>query len=120
MITLTDAVIAHFEKQLRQKGGVAFILSTKHSGCSGMSYVLQFVDSYPDLALYSRWASPSPSGGGEATLHFYIENKSLPYLKGLTLDLKKEGLQSTVIYINPNETGKCGCGISFSVKVDAE
>lgn len=117
MITLTDAVITHFEKQLRQKGGVAFILSTKNSGCSGMSYVLQSVDSYPDLALYSQWTSP---GEERASLHFYIENKSLPYLKGLTLDLKKEGLQSTVIYINPNETGKCGCGISFSVKVDAE
>ncbi len=111
MITLTDAVIAHFEKQLRQKGGVAFILSTKNSGCSGMSYVLESVEALPDLSCHSQV---------KATIPFYVENKSLPYLKGLTLDLKKEGLQSTVMYINPNETGKCGCGISFSVKADSE
>lgn len=111
MITLTEAVIAHFEKQLRQKKGAAFVLGTKRSGCSGMSYVLEIVSDLPDTKLYSSLKLPIP---------FYLENKSQPYLKGLTLDLKKEGLQSTVVYINPNETGKCGCGISFSVKGDQE
>jgi iron-sulfur cluster assembly protein len=107
MITFTDAVIAHFEKQLCQKGGVAFVLGTQRSGCSGMSYVLNIVSALPDAERYTPLNLPIP---------FYLENKSQPYLKGLTLDLKKEGLQSTVVYINPNETGKCGCGISFSVK----
>ncbi len=104
VIKLTDAAQIYFKKLL--KPGQSIILGTKRSGCSGFRYDLHVIDQLSDPNDFSQPC---------ATLPFFIDKKSLPYLKGLIIDLEKEGLQSRVVYKNPNETGHCGCGESFSV-----
>lgn len=105
MITVTAAAEAHFLKKLQPHQKV--LLDVKNSGCSGLSYDLKIVETL-DETLCEQAHS-------EKGLPFYITKKSVPYLQGLTIDLFKEGLQSRIVYKNPNEKGACGCGESFSV-----
>ena len=45
----------------------------------------------------------------------YMDAKSMIYLKGMSLDFE-DGLQGKGFqFINPNATGTCGCGESFSM-----
>jgi iron-sulfur cluster assembly protein len=37
------------------------------------------------------------------------------YLLGTEMDYKKEKFSSQFVFINPNETERCGCGESFKV-----
>jgi iron-sulfur cluster assembly protein len=39
----------------------------------------------------------------------------MPYLTGMILDWKKQGLNEGFEFINPNEIARCGCGESFTV-----
>jgi iron-sulfur cluster assembly protein len=45
----------------------------------------------------------------------WINGKDLPYVNGLTMDYKRQGLNEGFEFINPNETARCGCGESFKV-----
>ena len=48
-------------------------------------------------------------------LDVYIPKKDLPLLNGTEIDYVTVGLNSTLQFKNPNVTGECGCGESFSV-----
>ncbi len=105
MIRMTSAAEAHFEKLLRS--GQSVLLGTKHSGCSGLKYCLAIKSEF-DAVLYEKLDT-------KAQIAFWVEKKSLAYLKDLVIDWVTEGLQSRIVYNNPQETAKCGCGESFSV-----
>ncbi len=105
MIKLTLAAESHFAKLLKPNQKV--VLGTKRSGCSGLSYCLDVKDQC-DETQYQKLTT-------EQNIPFLVEKKSLPYLKGLVIDWVKEGLQSRIVYNNPNEVAKCGCGESFTV-----
>lgn len=103
MIKLMTAAQEYFAHKI--KPGQAIVLGVKRSGCSGFRYDLNVVDTIKS----SDFTQVVPG------LAFFVDSKSLPYLKGLVIDLEQEGLQSRIVYKNPNETGHCGCGESFSV-----
>ena len=110
---LTETAISHFAKKLQEAGQDAFVcVRTKKTGCSGLSYVTEILKTTPDpTMLYFENAGQLP---------IYLERDSVVYLQGMTIDYQTEGLQSKLVYINPNETGRCGCGESFSVDKPAE
>ena len=108
MIEISLAAAQHFQKKLKSSGKIGLALKVKRSGCSGFSYDLAFVDSVPDSDAYVLV-------NNGLDIPFYLEKQSVAYLKGLKIDFKTEGLQQRLIYINPNESGQCGCGESFSV-----
>ena len=43
------------------------------------------------------------------------DDKSIPDIDGTEVDFVKEGLNEAFRFRNPNVTGECGCGESFSV-----
>lgn len=105
-ITISAAAAAHVEKQLAQRGsGLGIRLGVRTSGCSGMAYVLEYVD--------AAEAEDQIFEGHGAKV--YIDPKSLSYLDGTELDFVKEGLNEGFKFNNPNVTGECGCGESFQV-----
>lgn len=104
-ITLTSAAIAHVEKKLAERGkGVGIRIATKRTGCSGLQYVLEYVDE----AQVGDQQFPINDG-----FSIYVDAKSFQYLKGSQLDYVKHGLNEGFEFINPNEKGRCGCGESF-------
>ena len=105
-VTLTTAAAAHIRKQLNNRGkGVGIRLGVRTSGCSGMAYMLEFVDTAnaEDRAFEQH---------GETV---FVDPGSLPYLSGTELDFVKEELNEGFRFNNPNVSGECGCGESFSV-----
>lgn len=81
-------------------------LSVKKTGCSGFAYVMDYVNtpSANDLVF--------PLTEDRVVC---VEKASYPYLRGVVVDYIKQGIQAKFVFQNPNQTGQCGCGESFSV-----
>lgn len=106
MITLTPKAAEIIQQQLDKRGkGLGIRLGVKSTGCSGLGYVLEFVDTpNSDDVRYS-------SNG--ATV--FVDAKSIVYLEGMEVDYVRNGLNEEFEFNNPNVKGECGCGSSFSV-----
>ena len=105
-ITMTTAADEHVLKHMSHRGhGLGIRLGVKTTGCSGLSYVLEFVDDHePEDKMFAS---------GNAKL--FIDPKSLAYLDGTELDFVREGLNEGFQFNNPNVKDECGCGESFHV-----
>ncbi len=105
-ISMTAAAADRVRSFLSNRGkGIGLRVGVKTTGCSGLAYVLEFVDelneddqvfAYDDLKLI-------------------VDGKSLVYIDGTQLDFVKEGLNEGFQFNNPNVNGECGCGESFTV-----
>lgn len=105
-ITVTPAAANHIDNYLTNRGkGLGIRLGVKTSGCSGMAYVLEFVD---DLSSEDH---VFPCHGVKVV----VDEKSLVYLDGTELDFVKNGLNEGFEFKNPNIKDECGCGESFNV-----
>jgi iron-sulfur cluster assembly protein len=105
-ITMTQAAANHVRRYLDNRGtGVGIRLGVRTSGCSGMAYVLEFVDTLgPDDAVFE-----------DHGVKVIVDPKSLLYLDGTELDYAREGLNEGFKFNNPNVKDACGCGESFTV-----
>ena len=105
-ITLTESATRHVQNFLVKRGkGVGLRVGVRTSGCSGMSYKLEFADEVADDDIQF-------TSGGVTVL---IDPKSLAYVDGMVLDYTREGLNEGFKFKNPNVKNECGCGESFSV-----
>lgn len=105
-LIVSDAAQNHLIKQLKKNSdAIGVRLSLSKTGCSGLSYVFDFITE--EVAQDRKFKFDN--------LVVYIDNKSFPYLKGLKIDFVKEGLNHKYLYDNPNQTGQCGCGESFTI-----
>lgn len=105
-ITLSESAAERVQRFLTNRGkGIGLRLGVKTSGCSGMAYVLEFVDDLDD----------ADSVFEDKGVKIIIDQKSLAYLDGTELDFVKEGLNEGFKFNNPNVKDACGCGESFTV-----
>ncbi len=105
-ITLTEKAASHVAKQLEDRGrGVGIRVGVTTTGCSGMAYVLEFVDQPED----------SDSVFEDHGIKIVVDPKSLVYIDGTEMDFVKTGVNEGFQFHNPNVKGECGCGESFSV-----
>ncbi|MCL2892677.1 MULTISPECIES: iron-sulfur cluster assembly protein IscA [Brenneria] len=105
-ISLSDSAAARVNAFMANRGkGLGLRLGVRTSGCSGMAYVLEFVDDVnADDVVFE-----------DKGVKVIIDGKSLVYLDGTELDFVREGLNEGFKFNNPNVTGECGCGESFNV-----
>ncbi len=103
---MTPAAAERVRTFLANRGkGLGLRLGIKTTGCSGLAYVLEFVDELnDDDQLFTIDG-----------VNIIIDGKSLVYLDGIELDFVKEGLNEGFKFNNPNAKGECGCGESFNV-----
>lgn len=105
-ITMTEAAASRVKAFLDNRGkGVGLRLGVKTNGCSGMAYVLEFVDQLNEEDQVFE------ANG----VKIIIDPKSLVYLDGTELDYAREGLNEGFQFNNPNVKDECGCGESFNV-----
>jgi len=105
-VTLTETAADRVKTFLDKRGkGVGLRLGVKTHGCSGMAYVMEFADDVEehDEVFESQGVK------------LIVDPKSLIYLDGTQMDYGKEGLNEGFKFSNPNESGACGCGESFTV-----
>jgi iron-sulfur cluster assembly protein len=106
MITITPLAAEKIKLNLERRGrGYGIKVSVKTTGCSGLAYVLEYVDTplTEDLNVICEGISVS------------VDPKAVPYVNGMTMDWIKAGLNEGFDFINPNERDRCGCGESFRV-----
>ena len=105
-ITLTDAAADRVKSFLQQRGkGLGLRLGVRTSGCSGMAYVLEFVD---ELAGEDQVFE----GHG---VKVFVDAAAIMFLIGSEMDYLEDKLESRFVFNNPNAKNVCGCGESFSV-----
>ncbi|VAX13455.1 Iron-sulfur cluster assembly iron binding protein IscA [hydrothermal vent metagenome] len=105
-VTMTDSAAERVQSFLASRGnGVGLRLGVKTSGCSGMAYVLEFVDEIDEQDQVFE------SHG----IKIIVDPKSLLYIDGTELDYGKEGLNEGFKFNNPNVKDQCGCGESFTI-----
>ncbi len=80
-------------------------VGVKTGGCAGMSYIME----------YANEIKPNEEIIEEKGVKVLIDPKAIMYLLGTEMDYKKEKFSSQFVFINPNETERCGCGESFKV-----
>ena len=105
-ITLTEPAAGRVRQYLENRGkGVGLRLGVRTSGCSGMAYVIEFVDEIDDNDQVFETRG----------LKIVVDPKSLVYLDGTEVDFTREGLNEGFKFNNPNVKDECGCGESFNV-----
>lgn len=105
-ITLTQTAADHVNEFLASRGkGIGLRLGVKTTGCSGMAYVLEFVDEL----------NPEDEVFEDHGVKIIVDRKSLVYIDGTEVDFTREGLNEGFKFSNPNEAAQCGCGESFTV-----
>ena len=105
-IELTPAAAARMRGFLDKNPaapGVRF--GIKRTGCSGFGYTIELA---------------SEVGGADTLfelngIQLVVDAKALPFVDGTRIDYAREGLNSAFVFHNPNATGECGCGESFTV-----
>jgi iron-sulfur cluster assembly protein len=106
MITVTDKATNKVKQTLAKRGkGLGIRIGVKTTGCSGLAYVLEYVDNpmTEDLKIECDGCA------------LYVDPKSCAYLQGMTIDYVRNGLNEGFEFRNPNERDRCGCGESFRI-----
>ena len=108
MITVTDTATKKIKQLLIKRGqGVGIRLGVRTTGCSGLAYTMEYVDKYD--------AEVGVINYSQKDFVVLVDLKSDVYLKGLTMDWVRNGLNEGFDFKNPNERDRCGCGESFRV-----
>lgn len=105
-ISMTQVAADHVHSYLDNRGkGIGIRLAVKTTGCSGLMYVIEPVDSKQseDMVFESKG------------VEVYVDPKSLVYVDGTQMDYVKKGLNEGFEFSNPNVQAECGCGESFTV-----
>lgn len=109
-IILTDAALHYIKQKLQQEHGVGFRISIKKTGCSGYSYLPSIIEQ----------AQPDDVCVQIDGIQVFLDQKWMDLLHDLKIDFiveNKLGLQQKrLVFSNPKESGRCGCGESFHVE----
>ena len=108
MINVTTTAAKKICQQLeKRKKSIGIRVGVKTTGCSGLAYVLEYVDESADMS-------------GDTNHQFdgfcvIVNAKHQPYVNNMTIDYVRQGLNEGFEFRNPNERDRCGCGESFRV-----
>jgi iron-sulfur cluster assembly protein len=113
MITLTDKgaekVREFFAAQTVELTTSGLRVGVRGGGCSGFQYALAFDEQRAGDKVFE-----------DKGIRLLVDNASLPYVQGSTIDFV-DGLQGAGFKVeNPNVIAACGCGSSFRVADEQE
>jgi iron-sulfur cluster assembly protein len=80
-------------------------IGVKNGGCAGMSYTMD----------YATARDPLDEVVEDKGVTVLVDPKAVLFLLGTVMDYKTEKLSSGFVFVNPNQTGACGCGESVAI-----
>ncbi|RUM46402.1 MAG: iron-sulfur cluster insertion protein ErpA [Hydrogenothermus sp.] len=106
IVTVTETAVAEIKKIAQEQGIENPILRIRvvPGGCSGFQYAMGF-----DEEVGENDAVTEVDG-----VKVVIDEFSAPYMKGAVIDYVTDFMGGGFTIKNPNATGSCGCGSSFS------
>lgn len=105
MITLTQVAARRIQGFLSEKPAAkGFKIALKKYGCSGWGYdvSLPTIIDKGDLVFTDKGIS------------IIVPESIVEKIQGMTIDYEKQGINYVFTYNNPQATGSCGCGESFT------
>jgi len=107
MILLTESAANMVKKYIADENNanLALRVGVKGGGCSGFEYNLAFDTNREE------WDEMFESND----VKILVDTKSLVYRNGTSIDYLNAMTGGGFKFNNPNATGSCGCGTSFSV-----
>lgn len=108
--SITETAAARIKTLLEQNqaNGKTLLVGVKTKGCSGLSYDMRFA-SKEEIPMLAETVN-------QHGVSVAVDPQAAMFLFGTTMDYTETPLKSGFEFINPNETGRCGCGESFTVK----
>ena len=105
-ILLTEAAANRVRTYLDTRGkGVGLRVGVKKTGCSGYAYIVNYADDVADSDVIFE----------NHGVKVIVDKKSIELIDGTEVNFIKQGLNEAFRFRNPNVTGECGCGESFSI-----
>ena len=105
-IFLTQSAIDRIKNYTdKSEQSVSVRVGVKKTGCNGYAYVIKYTDEISEVDKVF-------DNDGVKVI---IDEFSLNLIDGTEIDFKKEGLNEAFSFRNPNISGECGCGESFSI-----
>lgn len=107
MLTITDNAIEKIQDIFSEENNpnIKLRIFVQGGGCSGFSYGFTFDEIVNDDDFVIS----------ESNITILVDAMSGQYLQGSTVDYKEDLMSSQFVIQNPNASGTCGCGSSFSV-----
>jgi len=111
IISVSELAEKYIKNKLQASGKIGFRLSVKKTGCSGYSYAPTLIEKIIETDV-----SVETKNG----LKIYVDATWLHLLEGVNIDYQEEektGLkQKRLVFTNPHESSRCGCGESFHIE----
>ena len=105
-ISLTNSAADRVRTYLEKRGsGVGLRLGVTETGCSGYSYIINYADEIDDSDVVFE----------DKGVTVVVQPDALALIDGTEVDFVKNGLNEAFSFRNPNISGECGCGESFTV-----
>jgi len=105
-IQLTDAARQRMQDFLEGQPAAAGVrFGVRKTGCSGYAYVVEIAERVDEGDRLVE----------QDGVRLVIDRRSVPFVEGTQIDFARQGLNSSFVFRNPNVTGECGCGESFTV-----
>ncbi|MDR1475307.1 MAG: iron-sulfur cluster assembly accessory protein [Holosporales bacterium] len=101
-LKLTEAAKNRMLDMVKTQSAKCISVSVNHGGCKGLVYDIKVCKDIPDGMLFSY-----------GDLKISIPADALPLIDGSSVDYVDNGVQARFKFDNPNQTGCCGCGMSF-------
>ncbi len=105
-LSLTQPAAERVKSYLvNRDSAIGLRVGVKKTGCNGFAYVVNYAESADD----------SDAVFEDRGVKLVVDQKSLELIDGTEIDFVKEGLNEAFRFRNPNVSGECGCGESFSI-----
>lgn len=105
-LTLTPSAVQRIKDlMVNERDAVGLKIGVRQRGCNGLSYTLDFAkekDKLDEVVVIDG-------------VTILIDKKAQLTLLGTEMDYQESQLAAEFVFNNPNITGTCGCGESFSV-----
>jgi iron-sulfur cluster assembly protein len=106
VLSLTPAAIGRVRHLLDSKGDGAhgIRVGVRTAGCSGLTYTIDF----------AREIKAGDEVIEAEGVKVVVDSGAVMYLVGTEMDFVQDQLGAAFKFTNPNESGRCGCGESFT------
>ena len=109
-LDITSSAQDFIRNQMRGQQAQFIRLGVEESGCNGFMYTLDFTQSPENEDLLLEVSND---------LRVLVSPDKAELVRGTCIELEIEGLNSNIVFKNPNAFSYCGCGESFSLGEDA-
>jgi iron-sulfur cluster assembly protein len=107
IVELSENAKAYIYDQISEKLEKCILIDIIQGGCSGMQYKFSYIN--------EDQIEKSDEVIQEDGFKLIIKQKALLFIIGTVLEYEKTPTGAKLVFLNPNEKSRCGCGKSFNI-----